>query len=83
MSQLTIKFVPFTKLVTDVVSRELEQISNQKPTWWARRERCHLGRGGFLRPLNKSIADNGKRERSDSNYRTRFDQAGNDVFHTM
>jgi hypothetical protein len=80
MSLLTIKFVPFTKLVIIMVSRELKQISNQKPTWWARWKRSALG---FLGSPNKSKADSGKRERSNSNYQTRFDQVGNDVFHSV
>jgi len=77
MSKFTIKLVPFTKLVTEVISRELEQIPNQKLTWWARRERRHLGRGGFLGPLDKSIGDTSKRKRSNSNYQTRFDGSHN------
>jgi hypothetical protein len=80
ISMLTIKFVPFTKFVIIVISRELKQISNQKPRWWARRKRSALG---FLGPLNKSKADGGKRERSNSNYQTRFDQVSNDVFHSV
>jgi hypothetical protein len=68
--KLTIKFVPFTKLVIIVVSRELSQISNQKLTWWARRKRSYWG---FLGSLDKSIADSSKRESGDSNYQARFD----------
>jgi hypothetical protein len=79
MSMPTIKSVPFAKLVIIVVSRELKQISNQKVTWRARRKRSPLG---FLGPLNKSKADSGKRERSNSNYKTRFDQVSNGIFHS-
>ena len=68
--------MPFTKRVMVVVSRELSQISDEKLTWWARWKRSQLG-GGFLGPLNDSIADSSKREYSSSNYETRFD-----VFHS-